>query len=242
MLWTTDEETGSATSRALLETEARAERSGPRVGTRAARRRPQDPPQRMRRVRGGGARRGCACGSRSRQGGQRDWRACPSDSGDRDAAGPRARRFRQRRRGRAAARARTSWRSRHARGSTRARRRGRRRSDRCGDARADAAPQAPRSRSRRVRPAADGAHARRRAPVRAWRARPGTRLGRKSTKEAPAAVRTAISVRRSAFPRSTGWARSATALTRCTSTSSFRSWCRARRCLPLSLARDRCHG
>ena len=51
MLWTTDEETGSKTSRALLETEARTERRGARARAGAAGRRAQDQPQGVRRIR-----------------------------------------------------------------------------------------------------------------------------------------------------------------------------------------------
>ena len=122
MLWTTDEETGSQTSRALLETEARAERGRARARAGAARRRAQDQPQGVRRVRDRRARRAGARRRRSGQGRQRHPRAGAPDPRRRDAAGSGARRLGQRRRHRRRHAARTSSRPRRAPTSTCARR------------------------------------------------------------------------------------------------------------------------
>ena len=91
MLWTTDEEIGSATSRTTIEEEAR--RSAARAGARAlaARRRGEDQPQGVRRVRAHRARRLGARRHRSWRGRERGPRAGPSDRRAAAAAGPRPR-------------------------------------------------------------------------------------------------------------------------------------------------------
>ncbi len=75
MLWTTDEETGSHTSRALIETEAAPQRRRAGARTGAGRRRAQDQPQGLRPVRADGARRVRARRRRPAQGRQRHPRA-----------------------------------------------------------------------------------------------------------------------------------------------------------------------
>ena len=69
---------------------ARAEQRRPRARALAARRRGEDEPQRLRRVRADGARRVGACRPRSGQGRERHPRARAPDPRDRRAAGSRA--------------------------------------------------------------------------------------------------------------------------------------------------------
>ena len=202
MLWTTDEETGSATSRALLETEARQSDAvlvlEPALPGGVLKTQPQG----LRRVRDRRARRGRARRRRSGQRRQRHSRAGAPGPGDRDAAGPR----------RAASRSTSASSS----GGTRpnvvaaeARARVDVRAPTLADAeQIDAAfaaltPHLPGATSRsprRLRAPADGANRRRGAALFDVAQAAGADWVRRSTKARPAEGRTETSAPRSAIP------------------------------------------